>query len=360
MADTIAPGQPGISARWTSSAKSGVGTAASGQSRVWFTVSHGIVNEVYYPRLDQANTRDCGLLVANGSDFFSEEKRDAVSSILPLAQGVPGYQLTNTCVSGRYRIHKTILSDPDHQAVLQRVRFKVTAPRPADYHVYVLLAPHICNRGSGNHAWVGDYKGVPMLFAQRDATALALACSVPFRGMSCGYVGYSDGWQDISAHKRITWFYSQAPDGNVALTADIDWPASANGEFVLALAFGLTPAEAGQEARSALLQDFDAVAHAYVEGWQRMQTRCRDLGRVRETGFDIYRVSTAVLATHESKGVRGGVIASLSIPWGSEKGDDDLGGYHLIWPRDLAEVAGGLLAAGAKEDVHRILHYLQV
>ena len=57
-----APGGPGIEPHWTSSAKSGVGTAFDGRSLVWFTVSHGIVDEVYYPRVDQANTRDLGLL----------------------------------------------------------------------------------------------------------------------------------------------------------------------------------------------------------------------------------------------------------------------------------------------------------
>jgi glucoamylase len=52
--DGYAPGWPGIPARWTSSAKSGVGTALGAGSRVWFTLSHGILNEVYYPRVDQA------------------------------------------------------------------------------------------------------------------------------------------------------------------------------------------------------------------------------------------------------------------------------------------------------------------
>jgi glucoamylase len=45
----FAPGWPGIPARWTSSAKSGLGTAVSRDSRVWFTLSHGILNEIYYP-----------------------------------------------------------------------------------------------------------------------------------------------------------------------------------------------------------------------------------------------------------------------------------------------------------------------
>lgn len=47
--DMFAPGWPGIPARWTSSAKSGLGTAVSRDSRVWFTLSHGILNEIYVP-----------------------------------------------------------------------------------------------------------------------------------------------------------------------------------------------------------------------------------------------------------------------------------------------------------------------
>src|SRR6185312_6512766 len=72
-----APGGPGIPARWTSSAKTGVGTALSDKSHVWFTLSHGIFNEIYYPRIDQACIRDMGLIVTEGAEFFSEEKRDA-------------------------------------------------------------------------------------------------------------------------------------------------------------------------------------------------------------------------------------------------------------------------------------------
>ena len=45
-----APGWPGSEPRWTSSAKTGVGTSLSSASRVWFTLSHGILNEIYYPR----------------------------------------------------------------------------------------------------------------------------------------------------------------------------------------------------------------------------------------------------------------------------------------------------------------------
>src|SRR5256712_8057838 len=252
---------------------------------------------------------------------------------------------------------KIVITDPERDVLLQKVLFDPLKGRLGDYGVYTLLSPHIGNRGYGNNGWVGDYKGTPMLFAQRENTALALACSSPFRRMSCGYVGVSDGWQDISANRKMTWSYANAPDGNIALTAELDLSTN-DGECVTALAFGRTPDEAGQQARNALLKDFDRVQQAFVEGWREVQSQSMDLGKTYETGFDLYRVSNTVLRTHEEKSFPGAVIASLSIPWGFSKGDDDLGGYHLIWPRDLAQAAGGLIASGDIDHAKGTLLYL--
>jgi glucoamylase len=83
-----------------------------------------------------------------------------------------------------------------------------------------------------------------------------------------------------------------------------------------------------------------------------------NLGRAQQNGFDVYRVSTAVMRTHESKRFPGGLIASLSIPWGASKGDQDIAGYHVVWPRDLVQAAGGLLAAGDPDAARRTLFYL--
>jgi glucoamylase len=354
----FAPGYPGILPRWTSSAKCGVGTSLSNASRVWFTLSHGILNEIYYPRIDQACIRDMELLVCEGEDFFSEEKRDTHSVIQPLSEGVPAFQLTNTCSAGRYRIQKTVLSDPQRDVLLQKVRFEPLSGQLSDYHLYVLLAPHLGNHGSGNTGWADDYKGLSVLNAQRGEIALSLACSVPWLKRSVGFVGISDGWQDISTHKQMLWEYSKAEDGNIALTAEVDL-AACNGEFILALGFGLTPAESGLRARASLEDGFDAALDVYLSEWQDWQKKLvsppSNLGEP-----NLYRTSAAVLRIHESKRFPGGMIASLSIPWGFTKGDEDLGGYHLVWPRDLVETAGGLLSIGAFEDVKRILNYLQI
>jgi glucoamylase len=356
---TFAPGWPGIPGRWTSSAKSGVGTAASRDSRVWFTLSHGILDEVYYPRVDHACTRDLGFIITDGQTLFSEEKRHTHSETTQVAPGIPAYLIRNTDVDGRYRIEKEVLTDPRRDVVLQRVRFVPLQGTLSDFRLHVLLAPHLANRGSGNTAWVGDYKGTPMLFAEREYAALALASSAPWPGRSAGFVGFSDGWQELRANKRLIRTYTRAENGNVAVTGEIDLRTS-NGLFVLALSFGPTAMEAGQHAVISLMEDFDSTKAEYVGAWRAWHESLETGTSRTSPRRPLYHLSAAVLRTHESRRVEGGVIASLSVPWGFSKGDDDLGGYHLIWPRDLAETATGFLAVGARDEARRVLRYLQV
>ena len=355
--DRFAPGWPGIAPRWTSSVKSGIGTALTPHSRVWYTLSHGILNEVYFPRVDQACTRDLGLLITDGKSYFSEEKRHCSFANSPIEPGIPVYQLTNTSLDGRYRIEKEVFSDPYRNVVLQRVRFKPLQGKLSDYRCYALLAPHLGNWGNGNTGWSGDYKGNPMLFAKRDHVGLAFACSIPWLARSVGFAGYSDGWQDVSQNFRLTWDYTRAENGNIALTGEIDLQAS-DGEFVLALGFGRNCWESGQQTLSSLLEDFSEICDHFVRHWRTWQESLLHLD-VPKREADLYRSSMAVLRTHESKDFLGGIIASLSIPWGFNKGDEDLGGYHLVWPRDLVETAGALIAGGALNDALRVLRYLE-
>jgi len=352
--ESLAPGAPGIEPRWTSSAKCGVGSALSLGSGVWFTLSHGIVNEVYFPRIDQACTRDLGMIVTAEGGFFSEEKRHTRHEIRRVAPGVPAYRLTNTCLQGRYRIEKTILCDPDRDVLLQRVRFEALVGSTSDYRVHVLLAPHLGNRGWGNTGRVDCHKGVPVLSAEGHGRALVLASSTGWRRRSVGYVGFSDAWQDLDRHGRMTWSYELATDGNVALAGELELGEGV-ADFELAVGFGLSRAEAGHRALASLAEDFDEVCERYVSSWQDWQ-RALEIPRGPE---DTCRTALSVLRVHEAKSFPGGIIASLSIPWGASKGDEDLGGYHLVWPRDLVEAASGLLAAGAHDEVRRVLAYLR-
>lgn len=358
--EKFAFGGPGIGARWTSSAKTGVGTSLHSKSKVWFSISHGILNEIYYPQVDQACTSDLGLIVTDGKSFFSEEKSDTSHQIKYLANGVPGYHITNSCNMHYYRIEKEIISDPLRDTLLQRIQFFPLKKKRKDFKLYMLLAPHLGNSGAGNTAWVGNYKGIPMLFAQRGEVSLALVCSVPWKKGSAGFVGSSDGWQDLIRHKQMAWEFERAENGNVALIGEIDLDEINGNSFVVALGFGRNPAEAGQRARASILENFESIKDKFIKEWLGWQKKL-NLDNPKKAGTDkFFNISAAMLKVHESKRHPGGLIASLSIPWGFNKGDDDLGGYHLVWPRDMVQTAGGLLAARAFDDARRVLNYLMV
>jgi glucoamylase len=358
--EKFAFGWPGIDARWTTSAKSGVGTSLHSTSKVWYSISHGILNEVYYPQVDHACTRDLTLIVTDGKEFFSEEKSDTIHHIKNIAKGVPGYHITNSCKAHQYRIEKEIICDPHRDTLLQRIQFFPMNRKRKDFQLYMLLAPHIGNSGGGNTAWAGDYKGLPMLFAQRGSVSMALACSVPWKKTSAGFVGSSDGWQDLVQHKTMMWEFERAENGNVAVTGELDLQEAAGQSFVVALGFGRNPEEAGQRARASILESFESAKTQFINEWEGWKKKLYTADSKKSGSPKYFSISATMLRVHESKRHPGGLIASLSIPWGFNKGDDDLGGYHLVWPRDMVQTAGGLLAAKAFKDARRVLNYLMV
>ena len=195
-----------------------------------------------------------------------------------------------------------------------------------------------------------------MLFAERAGTALALACSVPWRLRSAGgFVGASDGWQDLHDHGELR---PDVSSGRRTATSHCSARSSFPGRIGLPAGAGVRfdAAEAGHRARAALHDGFDTPHREYIRQWDAWQDSLLRLDALRPGDTrDRYRISTAVMRTHEATSFPGGTIASLSIRWGFNKGDEDLGGYHLVWPRDLVETAGGLLAAGAVPEVRRIL-----
>jgi glucoamylase len=353
-----APGAPGVDARWTSSAKSGLGKAFDDSSGVVFTISHGILDEIYYPREDLASIRDMEFLVTDGVDFFSEEKRDTTHSVKWMAEGIPAFKIVNTCKQKKYIIAKEIITDPDRETVLQRVKFKPGKKyKPSDFKLFLLLSPHINDKGGNNDGWLGDYKGVPMLFAHREGITLAVACFYSdFIKRSVGYVGVSDGFTDVKQHKKMEWQYSEAHNGNIALTAEID--ISKTQEFVIAISFGALQEDAAHHAWASLLDGFDVSKETYIEGWKKFQKQLHNVKSDRNAIGKHFRTSAAILNIHQSKKFPGGIVASLSIPWGETKGDNDRAGYHLVWPRDLVEASGGFLAMNSKKQVLKILNYL--
>lgn len=356
-----APGRPGRPSVWSPSGKDGVGTAIDAESTVWFTLYNGIVSEAYYPSLDQVCLHDLRLVAADGRGFVSEEERGAEHEISLLAPDVPAYRVISNCHERRYRIEKEVLVDPRYDVLLVKVRFEPLAGQRGDWHLYVIANPHLGVSGDDNSAWLAESKGTPLFLARGADYEMAMACSAPWLRRSVGFAGQSGGWEDLVAHGRMTWDYSRADGGNVILTGEVDLRAC-GGEFLLALGFGRDSAMAAFQARASLLDGFEPARDEYIRGWRSWLGRLEPAAprAAHPSPRDLRGVSAAVIRAHEAKTFHGGIIAGLSIPWGEVRGDEERGGYHLIWTRDMTHAAGGLLAAGASEDALRAMRYMAV
>jgi glucoamylase len=355
--DRVAFGGPGIAPRWAHSNKDGVGTAYSTDSRLWFTLWRGVVTEVYFPRIDRPQLRDLQFLFTDGETFFHEERRHLVSLTERSGDHALGYRVRAEDPEGRYRVHKSVVSDPHLPCLLLRTRVE-TLRKDLDsrLRLFVLAAPHLDVGGWGNSAAVYDVLGQPVLAAERNGVALALASSRPFIHSSVGYVGASDGWTDVSRHRSLTWEFDRAPDGNVALTGEV--PLHGPTEFTIALAFGESIPAAVTALFQSLSTSFEVQHRRFMEQWGRPATHELPLARLSQDGGRLYRASRSILLAHEDKVYPGAFIASLSIPWGAAKSDDDRGGYHLVWTRDMVHTATALLASGDTEAPRRALVYL--
>ena len=117
-------------------------------SRLWFTIGVGIVNEVYYPRVDIPQIRDLGFIVADGAGFWVEVKRMWRHVMELAAPGVPAVRI----VHRHERFELTLRVAPcEHRDVLL---IEVSLRGDATLRPYALLAPHLGATGNDNRAAV--------------------------------------------------------------------------------------------------------------------------------------------------------------------------------------------------------------
>src|SRR5271154_592139 len=348
-------GQPGAEPRWTSSRKDAVGMAYSAASRIWYTISHGILNEIYYPTIDRPQTRDMEFLLTDGETFVHEEKRDLERTFEYIDSCSSAVRLTNSDPQGRYKIIKEIIADPHHPVVLIRVRLEGNDSLLSRMKAYALLAPHLDGGGADNSGFVLDLSGKQVLLATKNGISLVMAASCGFSRASCGYVGRSDGYQDLMDNLQMDWQFGSAPNGNIALTGEID--ITRHREFVVAIALGEGHHSALTAALGAVTTPFEHNLKRFNEQWHRAATPEALKGAAMDAGR-LLQISQNLILSHEDKYYSGAFIASASIPWGQHKGDDDVGGYHLVWTRDMVQSATALLACGRVDTARRALVYL--
>ena len=376
-----APTGNALAPRWTRGNKDALGTALT-SAPVWFTLSEGVVSEVFYPTLDTPQIRDLQLLVTDGTSFFHDGRRSYDVTYEAIDAGVPGYRMTCRAKDQPYQLVHEVQTSVRYMCVQMRTQLQALPTAPAGFlqslHVYVLVAPHIDGKGEGNSGYVAETRSGKILLARRGPMWLAVGANVPFRGCSVGYCGVNDGWQDIIGNRRLMTFdFDSAENGNIALTGELD--LSKTSEFVIGLAFGADStrfqsgvAELDAElepyrneaptARITLMQaleePFAQTQAAYIKTWKDAAAGLPNPnpGIIGHQDH-LYGISRNVLLCHEDKIYDGAFIASLSIPWGDDTGDQD-GGYHLVWPRDMCQTIGALAEAGAYKEALRGIEFL--
>ena len=363
-----APGAPGAMPYWTSGDKQGVGASITRASHVWFTLGNGALNEVYYPAVDKANTRDLELIVTDGKTFTDFETLDTVHSVVVPDPAALIFTQVNTAKSGLYRISKTYVTDPARDALLMRLKLEVLQPGPA-LQVWVYYDPSLNNCGLYGTAYAqGNVlvsrtpeSRLPQDAANAGATrgdvSSALAAEPGFIATSNGFVEVSDGWDSLRTTHALAARYRRADDGNVAQIAELPRSFSQGKPAVLALGFGPTDHSAIATASAALRKGFDAAAREYARGWHEYVAGLRqpDSRYLRQ-----FQMAAMVLRAHENKLHPGALAASLTIPWGNASGASvaAVGGYHVVWSRDLYQAATAFLAMGDRAAALRGLRYL--
>jgi glucoamylase len=365
-ANNLAPGAPGKDAQWESAGKDAVGTSASLESKVWFTLRDGVMTEVYYPAVDVANVRLLQFIVVSPDRKRVEvESEDTTHSLDTLDPRSLSFRQVNRAKSGAYTINKTYLVDPRRHTIQIRVCFET---HNAPYSLYVYYDPSLNNSGMHDSAWT---QGDALLASDADK-ASALISSTGFDEMTNGYfetsdgltelrreskvrLGYGTGWDDKRLYRegRIAQNFVRAANGNVVQVARV----KSGAPFTLALGFGKDTNEALKNARASLTRSFASVRNEYDSGWHEY---IRTLRRVEAKYQKQFDMAAMILKAHEDKTYRGAMVASLTVPWGGGENanEPNVGGYHTVWARDLYQVATAFYAMGDKAEAVRALNYL--
>jgi glucoamylase len=346
VGNNLAPGAPGLDAQWTSAGKEAVGTSNTLESKVWFTLGGGgVMDEVYYPTVDVANTRTLQFFVTGCGNTALEGEGEAARRIEATdTQSLSFRQTTETTL---YTLTKSYTTDPERPVVLIDVEFKGRCR--ALQRLYVFYDPSLNNSGMHDSAWTED----DALVASDADKASALVSSTGFDETTNGYFGTSDGLDELRKRGLLESRYGRAADGNVVQVGEV----RSGTRFTLALGFGREPAEALRNARASLAKGFARAREEYERGWHEYVKTLRRIDAKHQAQYDM---AAMVLKAHEDKTFRGAMIASLSIPWGggSSANEPNVGGYHLVWSRDLYQVATAFYALGDKASADRALDYL--
>jgi len=370
QATGTAPGCCGLPPIHDSPQKSMVGTAVnSTSSSIYFTGYKGSVSEVYYPTVDTLATANMEFLVGDAAKtFVDEEKLQSWTVTQPDPKSMR-WQATTSNIGHDWQITKMIFADPSNSTLVQQTTFQsLNGKTVGDFNLYLLYKPYLKNAAASNSGSTVVTSGNTYLVAsssdntESSAVRASLGWTVEngVTMVSSGYYGVNDGWQDLLAGNppgyKMKWAYNAAPNGNVG---QMGWLNTAGNSatditFVVAVGFGATQANAITAADNTLGEDIATQETSYDNAWH---SYTGGLSTQNGTADNQYYLSAMTLKTMQDKS-NGAMIAGIGTPWGPFEGDDDAGGYHLVWSRDMYKFANALITAGDTASASNAVNWL--
>jgi len=361
LAQGTAPGAPGANATWNEANLQGFADSLGANSKVWYTLGDGELENVFYPQTDTPDTFGLQYIVTNGSSFTDTEIANTSHAISLADPTSLVWQQVNTATNGDFKITKTYVADPARSVVLVQTTFANLTSSPLQ--LYADYLPQLNNDGMGNTGSTDTASGD--LIASNGSVASALAASTGFTQTTSGYVGTSsDGSAQLSSSYALTDTYSSASTaGHIVQVAQIPVAATGSTTFTLALAFDTSTSAAISDASASLAGGFAAAQASFESGWHSWVGGL-NAPPASVTGSaalqEQYEVSLMEVKADEDKNYAGAFVASPTDPWGTSVSANSGGGhgYHVVWTRDEYEMASALLAAGDTTDANAALQYI--
>jgi glucoamylase len=331
-AQAVAPATTTPKPDWLPADKQGFGTSRTLASKVWFTLQGGSLSEVYYPTLDTPSLRDLQFFVDGVSERSGTVRRTALLYPRSLT-----YEQINTDRHHRWRLTKVYVTDPARSTVMVDVRFQSLNGRRHRVSILADAAP-------SNESGVG----------LRGCAASGILASDPHMAIALLTTSRSPVSEGACFMLR---------DGGIVTNTLSTGLTGRPGhqQTTLALAFARTRRKALSTARASLRTGWGAAARHYAAGWHTYLSALRRPPHSLKTNAERreYVVSEMVLAASEDKRNRGAFVASPTMPWAWGTGlQTPSGPYHLVWSRDLYEIATALSADGDRAAARRALHFL--
>lgn len=368
----VAPGAPGATPTWSNAEKFGIGGSYeayddAGQfsdasptapiSKVWFSLGKDRITEVMWGLIHEAQIREIRYVLVGPEGELVPESVSAAPLIESFASAEAPtaiHTITQNFEAGRTRLALVTCTDPDEQTLVSSFELKTER---TDLRLFAYIDPALANTGSGDRAWVDGTE----TYAQDGATVLAVGATAEAkRTRSVGFVGTTDTLQ--SALEGRVYVDTGDQTGNVEMLLEVarTKDGETSGELLIGFGKDATSAKAAMVATRE--RGGKAVLDAYRAGWRDYVNALEHLptlAAMAEDGGALAYMSAINLKIMEDKTHAGGLIASLSNPWGeTASAVQPHTGYKAVWPRDFFQVASAFVAMGDSDTALAAYRYL--